>query len=180
MSHARYRFAKIVRIRESHLVLRCDIPFKTKFLIGYIKAISTDNLNVDDYVEIKYHYDDEHLIILDYIKKVEIEICLRCFSFVEKGKQECECNSVRDIDTKLRLHESMRLVHRKLCSGYELGFVDNSGYYLRSERILKINPLFDVIGDLVLNKTYDVIAWQKYKSSWYIDVLDINDGGYIF
>ena len=177
---SRYRFGKIENVRKSNLTLRCDIPFKTKFLVLYTKKVLIDNFKVDDYDEIKYHYDDEHLIILDTIKKVEIEICPRCFSFLEKGQIECVCKSIRDIDTKLRLHESMRLIDRKLSSGYELGLVDESGYYLRSERIYRINPLFDAIGDLVLNKSYDVIAWQKYKSSWYIEVLDIIDRGYIF
>jgi hypothetical protein len=175
---SRYRFGKIVNIRKSNLTLRCDIPFKTKFLVVYKNKVVIDNFKVDDYVEIKYHYDDEHLIILDSIKKVEIEICPRCFSFL--GQNVCECKSIRDIDTKLRLHESMRLIHRQLCSGYELGFVDESGYYLRSERIYRINPLFDIIDNLVLNKAYEVIAWQKYKKSWYIEVLDIVDRDYIF
>ena len=177
---SRYRFGKIVNVRKSKLTLRCDIPFKTKFLVVNTEKVLIDNFQLGDYVEIRYHYDDEHLIILDTIKKVEIVICPRCFSFLEKGQSVCECKSIRDIDTKLRLHESMRLIDRKLSSGYELGLVDESGYYLRSERIYRINPLFDVIGNLVLNKAYDVIAWQKYKSSWYIEVLDIIDRGYIF
>ena len=178
MQCSRCCIGKIVNVGKSNLSLRCDIPFKTKFVKVY-GDVSSD-LKIGDYVEITYQYDNEHLMNLETIKKTEIEICSRCFSFMKKGQKDCFCKSIRDIDINLRVHESMRLVHRKLCSGYVLGFVDKSGYYLRSERIFRINPLFDTIGDLVLNKSYDVIGWQSYKSTWTIDVIDIVDRGYIF
>ena len=74
----------------------------------------------------------------------------------------------------------MRLIASELKRGYHLTFVDKHGYILRAEPIYRINPLFNQVKALVVNKSYHVIAWQKYRSSWYIDVVDIVDCDYIF
>ena len=74
----------------------------------------------------------------------------------------------------------MRLVAVELKRGFHIAFVDKWGNYLNAEIIYPINPLYSTIMSLSLNKSYEVIAWQKYKSSWFIEVIDIIDKGYIF
>ena len=176
----RYPLGVIVKITRKNIHLRCDIPFTTKFISLCCENICVNEFHVGDSVEISYHYDDEFSLVLDKIQKASLDNCSRCFSFKEKTTNCLRCQDIRDIDAKLRVKESMRLVAIDLKLGYDLKFVDESGYILHAERIYPINPLFRDIKNLVLNKSYEVVAWQKYTSSWFIEVIDIKDREYIF
>ena len=176
----RYRFGVIIKITQKTIHLRCDIPFKTKFISLNIKNVCVESLCIGESVEITYHYTDEFSLELDSILKASIDACSRCFSFKNEGTECNRCNEIREIDTKLRLEEPMRLIASELKRGYHLTFVDKHGYILRTEPIYRINPLFNQVKDLVVNKSYEVIAWQKYSSSWFIEVIVIIDRGYIF
>ena len=50
----RYRFGVIINITQKVIHLRCDIPFKTKFISLNIKNVCVEDLCIGESVEITF------------------------------------------------------------------------------------------------------------------------------